>query len=146
MALNWWQAVGGIVKEPEFRFLDSGIAICAFTLAIDEIGWDSEKREKKIDTGFFRVEAWGYLAERLAEMGLGKGDQVKVEGPWTQAVIEKRDGTKDSKSRCRAQVVTPIKVKGQPTTNDQAFRAATDRPASQTGGSWDSPAGSKAPF
>jgi single-strand DNA-binding protein len=102
--MNRTEHMGGLTKEPVLRVLPSGIPVCEFSLAIARVKWNAE-----IDTLFLAVQAWASLAEHVAGMGLVRGDTVHVVGELSQQEYEKRDGSKDRKTRIEAVIVTPVK-------------------------------------
>lgn len=107
--LNKTEHMGGLTKEPVLRFLPTGIPVCEFTLAIARVKWNPESRRDEIDTMFLAVQAWASLAEQVDAMGLVRGDTVHVLGELSQQEYEKRDGTKERKTRVEALIVTPVK-------------------------------------
>jgi single-strand DNA-binding protein len=66
--------VGNLTRDPELKFIDSGLAVVKFSVA------ENYKTKKGDDeTYFWNVEAWGDLAEHIAN-SVAKGDRVFVEG------------------------------------------------------------------
>lgn len=87
---------GNLSASPELRYTASGKAVATFTVM--------ENRRRKSDQGWvddepnaFNVEAWGALAENVAE-SLGKGDMVSVVGEVRTSRWQDRD-TGDARSR-----------------------------------------------
>lgn len=70
--------VGRLGKDPELRFTSSGQPVCSFSVATDR-SWTDASGERKEKTTWFRVTAWGKLAE-LCNQYLAKGRLVLVEG------------------------------------------------------------------
>jgi single-strand DNA-binding protein len=69
--------VGNLGRDPEMRYLQSGVAVCNFTVAVNQISGQGENRTEK--TVWFRVAAWRELGERCSQY-LAKGRQVMVIG------------------------------------------------------------------
>lgn len=69
--------VGNLGRDPEMRYLQSGVAVCNFTVAVNQITGSADNRTEK--TVWFRVAAWRELGERCAQY-LSKGRQVMVIG------------------------------------------------------------------
>lgn len=69
--------VGNLGRDPEMRYLQSGVAVCNFTVAVNQITGSAENRSEK--TVWFRVAAWRELGERCSQY-LAKGRQVMVIG------------------------------------------------------------------
>jgi single-strand DNA-binding protein len=74
--LNHIILIGRLVKDPELRYTQTGIAVGNFTLAVDR-PVNKEKGEKKAD--FIDVICFYKLAETVAN-NLEKGRLVAVEG------------------------------------------------------------------
>lgn len=76
--LNKVMVIGNIGRDPEMRFTPSGKPVTSFSLASSRswIGPDGERRE---ETEWFNVVAWGNLAE-ICNQKLTKSQQVYVEG------------------------------------------------------------------
>lgn len=70
--------IGNIGRDPEMRYTPSGKPVTSFSLASSRswIGPDGERRE---ETEWFNVVAWGNLAE-ICNQKLIKSQQVYVEG------------------------------------------------------------------
>lgn len=73
--------VGNVGRDPEMRFLPSGQAVTSFSLATN-YQYTNSNGEKVKETCWFRVSAWGKLAE-IANQYLHRGDKVYVEGRLT---------------------------------------------------------------
>jgi single-strand DNA-binding protein len=69
--------VGNLGRDPETKYLQSGVAVCNFTVAVSSVSGQGEQRQEK--TTWFRVAAWRELGERCQQY-LAKGRQVMVIG------------------------------------------------------------------
>jgi single-strand DNA-binding protein len=78
--MNFNQAVicGNMTREPELRKLDSGQFVCSFTVATNRV-YTTAIKERKEETEFHNVVAWGKQAEILAQYGK-KGKLLLVTG------------------------------------------------------------------
>lgn len=74
--LNRSILIGRLVRDPELRFTQNGIARCTFTLAVDR-RYKNAAGEKEAD--FIDITTWRALAENCGNY-LQKGSQVAVEG------------------------------------------------------------------
>lgn len=83
--------VGRLGQDPETRYLQSGTAVCTFSLATSEKfkGRDGSKQET---TQWHKCVAWGKLAE-ICQQYLAKGSLVYLEGKIDYKTWEK-DGVK----------------------------------------------------
>lgn len=90
MSVNKCFFIGRLGKDPEIKFLESGNAVCKFSIAITE-KWTKDG-EKKEHTEWVNIEAWGKLAEIAAEY-LKKGSKCFVEGKLKTDKYEKEGQT-----------------------------------------------------
>lgn len=89
--MNRWVGIGNLGRDPEVKFLQSGQAVCNFSIAINE-KWTDKDGKKNERTEWVRIVAWGKQAETCGEY-LKKGRQVGVEGRLQTREYEK-DGQK----------------------------------------------------
>jgi len=76
--LNKVLLIGRLGQEPEMRYTPSGKPLTKFRMA-SERNWTTADGEKKSETEWFNVVAWGKLAE-ICNQYLKKGQQVYIEG------------------------------------------------------------------
>jgi len=76
--LNKVMIIGNLGRDPEIRYTPSGKPITSFSLASSR-SWVSADGERREETEWFNVVAWGSLAE-ICSQHLCKGQQVYVEG------------------------------------------------------------------
>ena len=81
--------IGRLGKDPEVRRLQSGDAVCNFSLATSDKYKDKTTGEYKENTEWHNITAYGKLAE-IIERYLKKGSEVYIEGSlhsqkWTDA-------------------------------------------------------------
>lgn len=87
--------VGNLVDNPECRFTQSGVAMTAFTVAVNVRVFDKVSGLwRDGEASFHRCTAWRQLAENIAE-SLLKGSRVIVVGTLSERRWEK-DGEKRS--------------------------------------------------
>ena len=77
-SVNKVMLIGNLTRNPELRHTKEGTAVSSFALATNR-NWTQETGEKREETDFHRIVAWGKLAE-LCEKYLKKGRKVYVEG------------------------------------------------------------------
>lgn len=85
-------AVGNLGKDPEIRYFPNGNAVASFSIATSRRWKDKDTGEKKEETEWHNCEAWGKLAEIIAEY-LKKGSKIAIEGRLKTTMYEK-DGHK----------------------------------------------------
>lgn len=79
---------GRLTKDPEMKFLQSGIAVTRFTLAVNR-AFKSSESEQQAD--FINCVAWRKQAENVANY-LSKGSLVGVDGRIQTSNFEGQDG------------------------------------------------------
>jgi single-strand DNA-binding protein len=106
MSLNKAMIIGNLGRDPEMRYTGNGQAVTQFTVAVNR-NYRDANNEWKEETEWFRVVAWGPLAERTAEY-LRKGRKVYVEGRLQTRSWEGQDGQKRYTTELVANTVTPL--------------------------------------
>lgn len=76
--LNKVIIIGYVGRDPEMRYTPSGRPVTSFSVATSRT-WVSAEGERREETEWFNVVAWGNLAE-ICKAHLNKGHQVYVEG------------------------------------------------------------------
>ncbi|MBK8926353.1 MAG: single-stranded DNA-binding protein [Crocinitomicaceae bacterium] len=71
--------VGNLGKDPEIKYLESGVPVAKFSIATSEIYTDKNSGEKREITDWHNVVMWRGLA-KIAEQYLKKGMKVYIEG------------------------------------------------------------------
>ena len=106
MSLNKAMIIGNLGRDPEMRYTPNGQAVTEFTVAVNRNyrGSDGNWQE---ETEWFRVVAWGPLAERTAE-NLRKGRKVYVEGRLRTRQWEDKEGQKRYTTELVASQVTSL--------------------------------------
>lgn len=90
--LNKVLIIGNLGHDPEKRSTASGRVFTTFDVASTR-SWKTDSGEKRAETEWFSVVAWGALAETCATY-LIKGQQVYVEGRLRSRKWEDQDGKK----------------------------------------------------
>jgi single-strand DNA-binding protein len=106
MSLNKAMIIGNLGRDPEMRYTPNGQAVTQFTVAVNRNYKDSSG-EWKEETEWFRIVAWGPLAERTAEY-LRKGRKVYVEGRLQTRSWEDKEGQKRYTTELVANTVTAL--------------------------------------
>ena len=82
--------IGNLGKDPEVRYLDSGVAVANFSLATTE-SYKNKEGERISQTEWHNVVLWRGLAE-ITEKYLKKGNSVYIEGKIKNRKWEDKDG------------------------------------------------------
>ncbi len=92
--LNKVLIIGRLGQDPEMRYTPSGRPLTKFQLAANRT-WTTADGEKKSETEWFNIVAWGKLAE-ICNQYLKKGQQVYVEGRLHTRRWQDDDGSNHS--------------------------------------------------
>jgi single-strand DNA-binding protein len=76
--LNKVMIIGHLGRDPEMRYTPSGRPVTTFSVAATR-SWTTAEGERREETEWFNVVAWGTLAE-ICNQHLRKGQQVYLEG------------------------------------------------------------------
>lgn len=88
--LNKVMIIGHLGRDPEMRYTPSGRPVTNFSVATSR-SWNTSDGERRTETEWFNVVAWGSLAE-ICNQYLLKGQQVYVEGRLQSRSWEDNDG------------------------------------------------------
>jgi len=92
--LNKVMLIGRLGRDPEMRYTPSGRPVTTFSMATSRT-WNTSEGERRTETEWFNVVAWGSLAE-ICKQFLIKGQQVYVEGRLQTRHWEDTEGNKHS--------------------------------------------------
>src|SRR5699024_5442686 len=108
MALGDFSGVGGLIADPELRFVPAGTAVVKVRIAFNARKWNKDLQQwEDGDSFFIDGEAWGQLAENIAE-SLGRGMKVVVTGRVkTESWEDRNGGGKRSKPVLRIDGIGP---------------------------------------
>ena len=90
--LNKVMIIGHLGRDPELRYTPSGRPVASFSVATSRT-WTSSEGERREETEWFNVVAWGNLAE-ICKTHLAKGQQVYIEGRLQTRGWEDENGTR----------------------------------------------------
>jgi single-strand DNA-binding protein len=93
--------IGQLGKNPEMRYTPSGKPVTAFSVVTTR-NWITASGERREDTEWFNVVAWGNLAE-ICNSHLSQGQQVYVEGRLQTRSWQDNDGKRHSRTELVAQ-------------------------------------------
>ena len=87
--LNHITIMGRLVKDPELRRTQSGVAVCSFTVAVDRDFQSREAAERQTD--FIDVVAWRQTAEFVSKY-FAKGRMNVVDGSLQSRKWQDKNG------------------------------------------------------
>lgn len=94
MSLNKVMLIGNVGRDPEVRYLDSGVAVATFSLATTEKGYTLQNGTQVPDrTEWHNIVLWRGLAE-IAEKYVHKGDKLYIEGKIRTRSYDDQNGQK----------------------------------------------------
>lgn len=83
---------GNLTQDPSLAYTNNGRPVCNVRIASAErVKDDNTGQWKDGPTSFYDIQAWGNLAENIAEH-LQRGDRIVAEGRWTQTTYEDKNG------------------------------------------------------
>ena len=115
VALNKIMVIGNVGADPEMRYTPSGNPMTSFSIATNR-SYNAPDGERRRETEWFRVVAWGNLAE-VVNNYLKKGQRAYVEGRLHLNSFRGNDGQ--------------MRFNNEITANQVLF---LDRPATAEGG------------
>ena len=120
MSINRITLLGNVGKDPEIRYLDSGVAVAQFSLATTMKGYTTQSGKQVPDrTEWHELVAWRGLAQTI-ENYVHKGDKLYVEGEMRYRIYEGKDGVSRRAAEVyvdRMELLTP-KGEGKPLPPD----------------------------
>ena len=98
--------IGNLGKDPEVRYLDSGVAVANIALATTE-NYKNKEGERVSQTEWHDIVLWRGLAE-IAEKYLKKGSSVYIEGKIRTRKWEDKDGNNRYRTEILANNMTML--------------------------------------
>lgn len=94
MSLNKVQLIGNVGKDPDVRYLDSGVAVATFPLATTDRAYTLANGTQVPErTEWHNIVLWRGLAE-TAEKYVRKGDKLYIEGKIRTRSYDDQNGIK----------------------------------------------------
>ena len=127
MSLNIIVLQGRLVRDPEMRTTQSGVAVASFTLAVDRDFDGRDGGEKQTD--FIDCTAWRHTAEFVSKY-FSKGRMAVVSGRLQIDNYTDNDGNKRKAAKVIADNIYFGDSKKEGTAGGQSDEAASFTPAS----------------
>ena len=128
MSLNKVQLIGNVGKDPEVRYLDSGVAVATFPLATTDRAYTLANGTQVPErTEWHNIVLWRGLAE-TAEKYVHKGDKLYIEGKIRSRSYDDQNGVKRYVTEIfgdHMEMLTPRSVQSAASVQPQAAPAAT---------------------
>ena len=84
--------MGNVGRDPEVRYLDSGVAVAKFPLATSET-YTNKSGDRVTNTEWHNIVIWRKLAE-VVEKYVQKGQQLYLEGKISNRSYDDKEGNK----------------------------------------------------
>ena len=127
MSVNKVILIGNVGKDPDVRYLDSGVAVATFSLATTERGYTLQNGTQVPDrTEWHNIVLWRGLAQ-TAEKYVHKGDKLYIEGKIKSRSYDDQNGIK----RTIVEIFADNMEMLTPRASAQPQPAATAQPQAQ---------------
>ena len=94
MSVNKVMLIGNVGKDPEVRYLDSGVAVATFSLATTDRAYTLQNGTQVPErTEWHNIVLWRGLAQ-TAEKYVHKGDKLYIEGKIRSRFYDDQNGIK----------------------------------------------------
>ena len=134
MSLNKVQLIGNVGKDPEVRYLDSGVAVATFPLATTDRAYTLTNGTRVPEkTEWHNIVLWRGLAQ-TAEKYVHKGDKLYIEGKLRYRFYDDQNGVKRNIVEIfgdNMEMLTPRVPHTQPVKQEQQANAAVQHPDAQ---------------
>jgi single-strand DNA-binding protein len=117
--LNKVMIIGNLGRDPEMRYTPSGRPVTSFSVTTTR-SWTSGDGDRREETEWFNVVAWGNLAE-ICKQYLHKGQPMYVEGRLQTRGWEDPEGKKHFRTELVAnEVIILGERRGEPSEEGPA--------------------------
>ena len=117
--LNKVMIIGHLGRDPEMRYTPSGRPVATFSVAVSR-SWNSSSGERRSETEWFKIVAWGNLAE-ICKKYLNKGQQVYIEGRLQTRRWEDKEGQQRTSVEVVANEMTMLGDRRDKSQDDSAI-------------------------
>ena len=115
--MNKLTLLGRLVRDPEVRYSNSGMAVTKFTIAVDR----PRRKDHDKETDFIPCTAFNKTAETIGNY-FSKGSRILVDGSMRVEAYDGKDGKKHYQTFCLVNNFEFVDARGQ---NDGAGAAST---------------------
>jgi single-strand DNA-binding protein len=123
-SLNKVMIIGNVGAEPEMRFSPDGKPVTSFRVATNRV-YTTQDGERKQETEWFSVVAWGKLAEQCNQF-LSKGRLVYAEGRLRTRTWDDQSGQRRYRTEIIADRVSFLDRQGSSVPKDRSRQVAGD--------------------
>lgn len=119
--MNKLTLLGRLVRDPEVRYTNNGMAVTKFTIAVDR----PYHKDRGKEADFIPCTAFNKTAETIGNY-FGKGNRILVDGSMRVESYDGKDGKKRYQTYCLVNNFEFIDARGQ---NDGAGATSADNAA-----------------
>ncbi|WP_300701110.1 single-stranded DNA-binding protein [Bacteroides sp.] len=128
MSVNKVILLGNVGRDPEVRYLDSGVAVATFSLATSDRAYTLANGTQVPErTEWHNLVLWRGLAE-TAEKFVHKGDKLYIEGKIRTRSYDDQAGIKRNVTEIFVDVMEMLSPKGTATPGNTPFAPQTGTP------------------
>lgn len=120
--------IGNLGRDPEVRYLESGVPVAGFSLATSETYTDRTTGERRNQTEWHNIVLWRGLAE-VAEKYLKKGQKVYIEGKLRTRSWNDKDGNMRYTTEIIADNMTMLSPREEMTQGQQGGGSNQAKPS-----------------
>jgi single-strand DNA-binding protein len=128
--LNKVMVIGNLGRDPEIRYTPSGRPVTSFSVVTTRT-WTSYDGERKEETEWFNVVAWGPLAE-ICNQHLTKGAQVYIEGRLQTRGWQDEEGRRHYRTEVVAQEMIILGDRNSPRYSQSSMDYPEEEPGDST--------------
>jgi single-strand DNA-binding protein len=123
--LNKVLIIGQLGRDPEMRYTPSGRPVTSFSVATTR-SWTSGDGDRREETEWFNVVAWGNLAE-ICKQHLRRGQSVYIEGRLQTRSWDDQEGKKHFRTELVAnEMIILSDRRGEPSDEGVVEEAALE--------------------
>ena len=119
MSVNKVVLVGRLGNKPDGKYTPSGLSVCTFSIATNEI-WMNAQKERQDHTEWHNIVTWNKTADFVSD-NLDKGDLIYVEGK----IRTRKYTTKDNIERRTTEIIATnliaLSSKNKTDRDEQAY-------------------------
>ena len=128
MSVNKVILIGNVGKDPDVRYLDSGVAVATFSLATTERGYTLQNGTQVPDrTEWHNIVLWRGLAQ-TAEKYVHKGDKLYIEGKIRSRSYDDQNGVKRNIVEIFADVMEMLTPRGTAQPQGAPMQSVAQKP------------------
>jgi single-strand DNA-binding protein len=110
--------VGNVGRDPEFKYVNDGVPVCTFSVAVSKVTGRGEQRSEK--TTWFRVTIWRERAETASQL-IKKGQRILLVGEVSASAYVAQDGKPTASLEMTASEFRLLSARGEAADSETAM-------------------------